>query len=104
MYLCQGSLLVSVTVSKSHYQIFKLSNPLTISRMFIYWAIKHYKEIWRVEDNAWSGRLKSARTIAAIKTLWEWICQNLLWKQKFMSQKLNIMTQLICASSGMIYT
>jgi hypothetical protein len=52
----------------SHYEIFKLLKPLTILRMFIYWAIKHYKELWRVEDRARSGRLKSVRAKAAIKT------------------------------------
>ena len=88
---------------KSHYQIFKLLKPLTISWMFIYWAIKHYKELWRVEDSARSRRLKSVRAEAAIKTVWEWIRQNLLWKQ-IMSQKLNILTQSSCVSSGMIYT
>ena len=89
---------------KSHYQIFKLLKPLTILWMFIYWAIKHYKELWRVENRARSGRLKSVRAEAAIKTVWEWIRQNLLWKQKIMFQKLNISTQSSYASSGMIYT
>jgi hypothetical protein len=37
---------------KSHSQIFKLLKPLKILRMFIYWAVKHYKEIWRVENRA----------------------------------------------------
>ena len=75
---------------KSYSQIFKLLKPL---KMFIYQAIKHYKELWRVDDRAWSGHLKSARAEASIKTVWERICQNLLWKQKIMSQKLNISTQ-----------
>jgi hypothetical protein len=35
--------------------------------MFVYWAIKCYKELWRVEDRAWSGCLKSVRAEAAIK-------------------------------------
>jgi hypothetical protein len=35
---------------KSHSQIFKLLKPLKISQMFIYPAVKHYKELWRVED------------------------------------------------------
>jgi len=37
--------------------------------MFIYPAIKYYKELWRVEDRAWSGRMKSVRAEAAIKTV-----------------------------------
>jgi cation transport regulator ChaB len=41
--------------------------------MFIYLAIKHYKELWRVEDRARSGCLKSVRAEAAIKTAWEQI-------------------------------
>ena len=54
---------------ESHSQIFKLLKPLKISRMFIYLAIKHYKELWRVEDKARSERLKSVRAEAAIKTV-----------------------------------
>jgi len=60
--------------------------------MFNYWAIKHYKELLRVEDRARSGRLKSVTAKAAIKTVWERICRNPLWKQKIMSQKLDILT------------
>jgi len=70
---------------KSHSQIFKLLEQLKISRMFIYLAIKHYKELWRVEDRARSERLKSVRNEAAIKTVWERINQNPLWKQKIIS-------------------
>jgi transposase len=54
---------------KSYSEIFKLLKPLKISRMFIYRAIKHYKELWRVEDGARSRRLKSVRAEAAIKTV-----------------------------------
>ena len=54
---------------KSYSQIFELLKPLKISRMFIYRAIKHYKELWRVEDRAQPGRLKSLRAEAAIKTV-----------------------------------
>ena len=71
---------------KFHSQIFKLLKPLKISQMFIYLAIKHYKELWTAEDRAHSGHLKSVRAEAAIKTVQEWIRQNLLWKQKIMSQ------------------
>jgi hypothetical protein len=66
----------------SNFQTFK---PLKISRMFIYPAIKHYKELWRVEDRARSGCLKSVRAEAFIKTVRERICRNPLWKQKIMS-------------------
>jgi chorismate-pyruvate lyase len=61
--------------------------------MFNYPAIKHHKEIWRVEDGALSGRLKIVRGKAAIKTVRERIRRNLLWKQKIMSRKVNISTQ-----------
>jgi hypothetical protein len=88
---------------KSYSQIFKLLKPLKISRMFIYSAIKHYKELWRVEDGARSRRLKSVRAEAAIKRVWEQIRQNTLWKQ-IMSRKLNILTQSSRALSGTIYT
>jgi hypothetical protein len=70
---------------KSHSKIFKLLKPLKISQMFIYLAIKHYKELWRVEDRAHSGHLKSVRAETAIKTIGEWIRRNLLWKQKIVS-------------------
>ena len=72
--------------------------------MFIYWAIKHYKELWGVENRAWSGRVKSVRDVAAIKTVREQIHWKPLWKQKIVSQKLNISTQSSHASSGTIYT
>jgi hypothetical protein len=58
--------------------------------MFIYPVIKHYKELWRIEDRVQSGRLKSVRADASIKTVWVWICRNPLWKQKVMSRELNI--------------
>jgi len=72
--------------------------------MFIYPAIKHYKELWRVEDRAWSGRLKCVRAESTIKTVRVWICWNPLWKQKITFQKLKISTQSSHVSSGMIYT
>jgi hypothetical protein len=46
--------------------------------MFTYPEIKHYKELWKVEDKAQSERLKSVRSEAAIKTVWERIGRNLL--------------------------
>ena len=63
--------------------------------MFIYWSIKRYEELWRVEDRAQSGCLKSLRAQVAIKIVQEWIRWNLLWKQKIMSQDLNILTRSI---------
>jgi Ni,Fe-hydrogenase I cytochrome b subunit len=54
--------------------------------MFVCLAIRHYKELCRVEDRARSGHLKSVRAEAAINAVWEQIRQNLLWKQ-IMSQK-----------------
>jgi len=47
------------TCGKSDSHIFKLLKPLKILRNFVYWAIKHYKELWGVEDRARSGRLNS---------------------------------------------
>ena len=72
--------------------------------MFIYLAIKHYKELWIVEDRARSGRLKSVRTEATIKTVRRQISRNPLWKEKIMSRKLNILTQSSRASSETIHT
>jgi len=43
---------------KSYSQIFELLRPLKTSRLFIYQAIKHHEELWRVEDRAQSGCLK----------------------------------------------
>jgi len=97
------AVIVLPNCKKSHSQILKLLKPLKISQMFIYPAIKHYKELWRVEDRAQSGCLKSVRAEATIKTVRERIRQNPLWKQ-IMSQKLNISTQSSRVSSGMIYT
>jgi hypothetical protein len=89
---------------KSDSQIFKLLKPLKISRNFAYREINRYKELWGVEDRARSGRLKSVRAEAVIKRVREWICLNLLWKQKSMSRELNLLTQSSRASSGTIYT
>jgi len=89
---------------KSDSQIFKLLKPLKISRNFVYRAIKRYKELWGFENRARSGRLKSLRAEAAIKTVEERIRRNLLWKQKIVSRELNISTQSSRASSGTIYT
>jgi hypothetical protein len=61
--------------------------------MFIHWAIKRYDELWRVENRTQSGHLKSLRAKATIKTMWEQIRQNLLCKQKIMSQELNMSAQ-----------
>jgi len=49
--------------------------------MFIYPAIKHYNELWKVEGRARSGRLKSVRAEAAIKTIRERIHRNTIWKK-----------------------
>jgi hypothetical protein len=56
---------------KSYSKIFKLLKPSKISQMFIYRAMKHYKELWRVVDRAWLGCLKSERAEDTIKTVWE---------------------------------
>jgi hypothetical protein len=53
--------------------------------MSIYLAIKRYKELWRVEDRARSGCLKSVRAEAAFKTVRDRIHRNPLWKKKIMS-------------------
>jgi len=89
---------------KSDSQIFKLFKPLKISRNFVYLAIKRYKELWGVEDRARSGRLKSVRAEAAIKTVRERVRRNPLRKQKTISRELNISTQSSRVSSGTIYT
>jgi len=67
-------------------------------------AIKRYNELWDVEDRALSGRLKSVRAQAAMKTVRERIRRNPLWKQKIMPRELNISTQSSRASSETIYT
>jgi hypothetical protein len=78
---------------KSDSQIFKLLKPLKISRNFTHRAIKRYKELWGAEDGDRSGRLRSVRAETAINTERELIRGNPLWKEKFVSRKLNISTQ-----------
>jgi hypothetical protein len=78
--------------------------PLKISWMFIYPAIKYYKELWRVKDRARSGCLKRVRAEAAIKTVRERICWNPLWTQKVMSRKLNIFFFFNDTATTEIYT
>jgi len=88
---------------KSASQSSKLLKPSKISRNFIYRAIKRYMDFCGVQDRTRSGRLKSVRAEAAIKTVRERICRNPLWKQ-IMSREQNISTQSSRASSGTIYT
>jgi hypothetical protein len=61
---------------KSYSQNFKLLKPLKIPRMFIYLAIKNYKELWTVEHRARSERLNILKTEATIKTVGERISRN----------------------------
>jgi hypothetical protein len=77
---------------KSHSQIFELLKPLKSLRMIVYWTNKCYKELWRVVDMAPPGRPRSVRAEATIKTVWKWIHQNPLPKQKIISRELNIST------------
>jgi hypothetical protein len=53
------------------FKIVKLLKPLKISQNFVYRAIKRYKELWGIEERAPSGRLKSVKAEAAIKTVGE---------------------------------
>ena len=50
--------------------------------MFIYLAIKHDKELWRVEDRARSERLKNVGAEATMKTVRERIRLNLLGNRR----------------------
>ena len=56
---------------KSYSQIFELLKPLKILRMFNYWSIKCYEELWRVEDRGQLGCQKSLRAQVAIKIVQE---------------------------------
>ena len=78
---------------KSHSQIFKLLKPLKISRMFIYVSIKHYKELWRVEDRAHSGHLKSVGLKLLSKQYGSGFTE-IRSGNKIMSRKLNISTRV----------
>ena len=71
--------------------------------MFVYPAIKPFKELWRVEGRARSGRLKSVRAEAAIKTVRSGFAE-IRSGNKIVPRKLNISTQSSRASSGTIYT
>ena len=88
---CQGKPCGCDCPSQLWKSLFSISEPLQPLKsllMFIYWAIKRYEELWRVEDRAdtaQSGRLKSVRAQATIKTVREQIHRNLLWKQMIMS-------------------
>ena len=73
-----------------------------MARVFICRVMKHYEELWKVEDRAWSGRLKSVRTEVTIKTEREWIRRNPFWKQKIMPRKRNISNQSSSPSSRTI--
>jgi len=42
------NVIAHLNCGKSYNYIFKLLQSLKISLMFIYLAIKHYKELWRV--------------------------------------------------------
>jgi hypothetical protein len=99
-----GAVIALHNCGKSYSQIFKPLKPLKILQMFIYRAIKYYKEFWKVEDKSRSGHQKSVRAEGAIKSVQERIRRNPLWKQKTMSRKLNISTQSSRASSETIYT
>jgi hypothetical protein len=72
--------------------------------MLIYLEIKHYKELWRVEDRARSERLNSVRAEVTMKTVQDRIRRNPLWKQKIISRKLTILTHASLAPLGTIYT
>ena len=97
---CQGKtmwLWLPFTIWKMPFSNFKLLKPLNISRIFLYRAIKHYKELWRAEERARSGSVKIVRAEAAIKRLRERIRRNALWKQNIMSRNLNILTlSMLC--------
>ena len=83
-------------------QILRFSNSWNhwkFSQNFIYRTIKRYKELWGVEDRAWSGRLESVRAEAAIKTVRERIGRNPLRKQKITSRELNISTRSGCGGT-----
>ena len=73
---------------KSDSQIFEHLEPSKISRNFVYRTIKRYKELWRVEDSARSGRPKCVRNKAAIKTVPVRIRRNPLRKQSSLSREL----------------
>jgi hypothetical protein len=61
---------------KSDSQMFELLKPSKLLRNFVYRSFKRYKELWVVEDGARSGRLKSVRAEAAIKTVRARILRN----------------------------
>jgi len=91
---CQGKNVAVIALhncGKSYSQNFVSFKPLKISGMCVFQAVKRYEELGSIEDRAQSGRLKSVRAEDAIKTAWEGIRQNPLWKQ-IMSRKLNIST------------
>jgi len=76
---------------KSDSQIFELLKPLKISRKFVCREVRRYKELWGVEDGAWSGRPRCVRNKAAIETVRERIRRNPLRKQNSLSREMDIL-------------
>jgi hypothetical protein len=61
--------------------------------MFVCRAVNHYKELWKFEDKARSGRVRSVRAEATIKTVRERIRRSPLQKQKIKARELNILAR-----------
>jgi hypothetical protein len=57
---------------KNKFSIFQTLETIeNLVKFRLYGTIKRYKELWGVEDRAWSGSLRSVRAEATIKTLQE---------------------------------
>lgn len=70
--------------------IFKTLQPLGISRMFVYRAVKLFEETGGIDDRPRSGRPRTVRTPQAIKAVEARIRRNPLRKQKIMSREMQI--------------
>ena len=45
------TVIALLNCGKCYFQIFEILKRLKISRIFVDQAIKHYEELWRVEDD-----------------------------------------------------
>lgn len=70
--------------------IFKMLQPLQISRMFVYRAVKLFEDTGGVRDRQRSGRPRVVRTPQAIKAVEARIRRKPLRKQKILSREMKI--------------
>jgi len=66
---------------------------LKITKEFVYWTIKRFKEFNTIDDKPRSGHPREIRTNAAVKAVAQRIQRNPLRKQKIMAREMKIPTR-----------